>query len=132
VGLSHVLFSDGGIGVGITRMPVMNPRWCEPTTIGAYHHVVYSYTPISVSFEGAGDYVVTPNEVVCQPAGQVYQRTQLAMTCGFASPSHLTQLFRRHFKIPPSQLRRELRDRRRASLPADLRPSDVAGCLRRR
>lgn len=46
--------------------------------------------------------------------------TDLAMSCGFASPSHLTQLFRRHFKIPHSQLRRELRDRWRAPLPADL------------
>jgi AraC-like DNA-binding protein len=46
--------------------------------------------------------------------------TDLAMSCGFASPSHLSQLFRRHFKIPPSKLRRELLDRRRAQFPADL------------
>jgi hypothetical protein len=59
-GLSHVLFSDGGVGVGITRMQVTNALWSEPTTIGAYHHVVYPYTPVSVSFEGAGYYVVTP------------------------------------------------------------------------
>jgi AraC-like DNA-binding protein len=76
-GLSHVLFSDGSVGVGITRMPVADARWSAATTIGDDHHVVYSYTPLCVGFEGAGDYVVTPNEVVCQRAGQVYQRRQL-------------------------------------------------------
>jgi hypothetical protein len=30
-----------------------------------------------VSFEGAGCHVVTLNEVVCQPPGQVYQRQEM-------------------------------------------------------
>ena len=76
-GLSHVLFSDGSVGVGITRMPATDERWSAPTAIGDYHHVVYSYAPLCVSFDGAGVYVVTPNEVVCVRAGQVYQRMQL-------------------------------------------------------
>ena len=38
--------------------------------------------------------------------------TDLAISCGFAIPSHLSRLFHRHFKTPPSQLRRELHARR--------------------
>lgn len=77
VGLSQVLFSDGGVGVGITRVQLNDPVWRVASTIGPYHHVVYSYAPMKVSFEGAGSYVITPNEVVCQPPGQVYQRQEM-------------------------------------------------------
>jgi AraC-like DNA-binding protein len=76
-GLSQLLFSDGGLGIGVTRLAVDNALWSATMTIGAEHHVVYPYTPICVSFEGAGAHVVTPNEVVYQPPGQMYRRNEL-------------------------------------------------------
>jgi AraC-like DNA-binding protein len=76
-GLSQLLFSDGGVGAGMTRLAADNAQWAAAMTIGEDHHVVYPYTPISVRFEGAGHHVVTPNEVVYQPPGQVYQRSVL-------------------------------------------------------
>jgi AraC-like DNA-binding protein len=76
-GLSQLLFSDGGVGIGMTRLAVDNAQWSAAMTIGDDHHVVYSYSPLSVSFEGAGCHVVTPNEAVYQPPGQIYRRTKL-------------------------------------------------------
>ena len=58
--------------------------------------------------------------------------TDLAMSCGFASPSHLSQLFRRCFKIPPSQLQDQLLDSRPAT-GLEARPwiqNADSGCLR--
>jgi AraC-like DNA-binding protein len=46
--------------------------------------------------------------------------TDLAVSCGFANPSHLSLLFRRYFKISPSQLRGELLNCRGAQPPAGL------------
>jgi AraC-like DNA-binding protein len=77
VGLSQLLFSHAGVGLGVTRVPVNNLTWSAATTIGPEHHVIYPYTPMRVTFEGAGCHVITPNEVVCQPPGQVYQRQEM-------------------------------------------------------
>ncbi len=76
-GLSRLLFSDGAVGIGVTRLGVDNAQWSATMTIGHDHHLVYPYTPVSVSFHGAGTHLVTPNEVLYQPPGQVYKRNKL-------------------------------------------------------
>ena len=54
-GLSRVLFCDGAVGVGITQLSVMDAVWSVATTVGGDHHLVYSYVPLCVSFEGHAD-----------------------------------------------------------------------------
>jgi AraC-like DNA-binding protein len=76
-GFAELIEVDGGLGVGLTRLPRSAAEWPQPMEIGADHHVVFNYVTEEVDFERVGPTLLTPNELVIAPAGSVYLRRQM-------------------------------------------------------